>query len=208
LKRTLSLLAVLLVLLSCNKRNFLDKALDKAGDNRKELEKVLNRYNQTPKDSLKYKAAVFLIENMCHHSYKSSLNQFAEAFDSIANHPYKSLSSEFIINNIELAFKAWYRIPKDKRASFDEFCNYILPYRSSDEPIETDSRQKLYTQYNWVYKYLDAGGTMHNVVDSITAQFKFRNCIKLSIYYKQPLSITQMEKSKYGLCDDGINYFG
>jgi len=157
-------LAVLLVLLSCNKRNFLDKALDKAGDNRKELEKVLNRYNQTPKDSLKYKAAVFLIENMCHHSYKSSLNQFAEAFDSIANHPYnrerlhvffalldsiskktkspqikifndiESLSSEFIINNIELAFKAWYRIPKDKRASFDEFCNYILPYRSTDEP--------------------------------------------------------------------------
>ena len=41
--------------------NRLENALDLAGENRNELEKVLAHYQ---KDSLKFKAASFLIENM------------------------------------------------------------------------------------------------------------------------------------------------
>ena len=47
----------------------LDIAMEKAGDNRQELEKVLRHYQQSPADSLKYKAACFLIENMPYYSY-------------------------------------------------------------------------------------------------------------------------------------------
>ena len=42
----------------------LEAALREAGDNRHELEKVLTHYQQLPDDKLKYRAAVFLIENM------------------------------------------------------------------------------------------------------------------------------------------------
>ena len=51
-------------MVSCDRR--LDDALDMAGSNREELEKVLRHYEKD-EDTLKYSAAKFLIENMsCH----------------------------------------------------------------------------------------------------------------------------------------------
>ena len=47
----------------------LDIALSAAGKNRIEFEKVLNKYSINPADSLKYKSAIFLIENMPGYSY-------------------------------------------------------------------------------------------------------------------------------------------
>ena len=49
--------------------SYLERALAAAGPNRAELEKVLVRYAARPEDSLKYRAAVFLIENMPGHTY-------------------------------------------------------------------------------------------------------------------------------------------
>ena len=49
--------------------SLLETALQQAGENRAELEKVLFRYQTDPADSLKYKAACFLIENMPHYNY-------------------------------------------------------------------------------------------------------------------------------------------
>lgn len=54
-------LLFLIVITGCDSSSALDRALDMAGDNRIELEKVLDHFKD---DSLKYKAAVFLIENM------------------------------------------------------------------------------------------------------------------------------------------------
>ena len=47
----------------------LEAALSQAGENRVELEKVLHRYQSNPSDSLKYRAACFLIENMPSYTY-------------------------------------------------------------------------------------------------------------------------------------------
>lgn len=62
--------------LSCSNResetasiSSLEMALNHAGKNRSELEKVLLRYQTDPADSLKYKAACFLIENMPYYTY-------------------------------------------------------------------------------------------------------------------------------------------
>nr|WP_310648363.1 hypothetical protein [Bacteroides thetaiotaomicron] len=48
--------------------SFLETALQQAGENRVELEKVLSHYKTDPADSLKYKAACFLIENMPYYT--------------------------------------------------------------------------------------------------------------------------------------------
>ena len=56
-----------LITLCCCQETKLEKALQLAENNRKELEKVLTHYSIHPKDSLKYKAACFLIENMPGH---------------------------------------------------------------------------------------------------------------------------------------------
>ncbi|MDD3038299.1 transglutaminase domain-containing protein [Bacteroides sp.] len=49
--------------------SLLENALQQAGENRTELEKVLCRYQADPADSLKYRAACFLIENMPYYTY-------------------------------------------------------------------------------------------------------------------------------------------
>lgn len=64
-----------IALLACHSHlpppsSLLEQALEKSGDNRSELEKVLMHYSQKDADSLKLRAAVFLIENMPgHYSY-------------------------------------------------------------------------------------------------------------------------------------------
>ena len=60
-------LSFLLVSASCNGHSELDKALRLSGDNRIELEKVIRHFSQDTSDSLKLKAALFLIENMPGH---------------------------------------------------------------------------------------------------------------------------------------------
>lgn len=65
----LFIVLVPVLLLSCTDKKTeeaiqLEKALIFAGDNRVELEKVLYHYNQCVADSLKYKAAHFLIRNI------------------------------------------------------------------------------------------------------------------------------------------------
>lgn len=52
---------------SCSEPTLLKKTLKEAGKNRSQLEQVLAYYAQDPADSLKYRAACFLIENMIGH---------------------------------------------------------------------------------------------------------------------------------------------
>ena len=61
MKKILSIIALSIAVMACGGKTNLETALIQAGDNRAELEKVLNHYAV---DSLKYKAACFLIENM------------------------------------------------------------------------------------------------------------------------------------------------
>ncbi|PKQ66535.1 hypothetical protein BZG01_10950 [Labilibaculum manganireducens] len=162
-----------------------------SGENRFELEKVIEHY-QTKEDSLKLKAAYFLIENMPYHFYFAieDHNRYDELFDSIsvcrisvksgdecfdnelrgkAIDRYvnqflnenrlgryrgqicsdaQTIDSEFLIENIDYAFKAW-EFPWARQYSLDEFCRYILPYRYGNEAPDR-WRKKFYNQFKWV----------------------------------------------------------
>src|SRR5690606_12453662 len=102
------------------------------------------------------------------------------------------------IENIDLAFEAWYKYPKDKRADFETFCNYILPYRNYDEPIEFGTRKKFYDRYRWVFDSLNANVPLRKVVNSIIKPFQHRNLLTLRSIYPIPLSSSQYERSKMG----------
>lgn len=69
----------------------LEAALSQAGENRVELEKVLHRYQSNPSDSLKYKAARFLIENMPSYTYYKGklLEQYLTFLLSCKKHEVK-----------------------------------------------------------------------------------------------------------------------
>lgn len=144
----------------------LDYALEFAGENRRELEKVLEYYSD---DSLKYRAACFLIENMPRwYAYDGWQLDTLEvlmrkdregilskdekmrwnSFDYHAlNKVYDSkvITSEYLIENINLAFQEWQKRPWNKSLSFDDFCDLILPYRIGNERLS--NWRSLYNSY-------------------------------------------------------------
>lgn len=168
IKHSLSLLMFFLLLFSgcATKVDRLEYALEFAGENRRELEKVLEYYSD---DSLKFRAACFLIENMPRwYAYdgwqldtlevlmrkdregilskddKMRWNSFDyHALNKI--YDSKVITSEYLIENIDLAFQEWQKRPWNKSLSFDDFCDLILPYRIGNERL-SDWRS-LYNAY-------------------------------------------------------------
>jgi hypothetical protein len=68
MKKSISIIWIFVCfLISCTRQQYspeIESVLEQAGDNRSELEQVLQHYSQDPADSLKLKAAEFLIINM------------------------------------------------------------------------------------------------------------------------------------------------
>lgn len=149
----------------------LELALQLSGKNRTELEAVLNHYKN---DTLKFKAACYLIRNMPYHysrkeyylspdgeKYRPDITAFSNEeevkkhCDSLMRCGYRIerqnisdityLDSAYLVNNIDLAFFAWQK-PWAKNIPFNDFCKYILPYRAQTEQISF-LRGKLMTQF-------------------------------------------------------------
>ena len=150
---------------SCKKeQDYLERALRLAGDNRPELEKVLEYYRKNPEDSLKLRAAKFLISNMpLHYSYggqyyedyvrrvdsvhrdlpielRSVLYTLPEKYPSLAGKleikpDVENVTAEYLIHNMEHSFEMWKNSYWLRELSFENFCEYLLPYRLSREPL-------------------------------------------------------------------------
>ncbi len=208
--------------------------LDTIGDNRVELEKVINHYHE---DSLKLNAAFFLIENMGDHCYSKyklvdstdsivpfnildypDYNSMVAAYDSIEGtlgelefkrdtliKDYQLITADFMIQNIDYAFKAWRENPWSKHLSFQQFCEFVLPYRGSNEPLE-NWRPYFIDKYNWI------PDSMKNSDDPIKAATMINNELKSWFsfdprFYRHPtdLGLSQMLEYKMGRCEDMTN---
>ncbi len=101
----------------------MEAVLKQSGHNRKELKKVLRHYEREPADSLKLRAAEFLILNM-------------PGKGSEHGEDLKQITADYLINNVDLAFKVWHERPWGKYISFATFCEEILPYRVGEESLE------------------------------------------------------------------------
>ena len=180
---------LLLVLAGCThtSRTPLETALREAGDNRAELEKVLDTYARYPQDSLKYRAACFLIEHMPELSYYEGeqLGHYLSYYKALHQCPNRTpqqlvdsivrlhgtpspgdwqrkadiqtIDSAFLYNNIEYAFRAWQEFPWCSHLSFEDFCEQLLPYRVQNEQLEC-WRPVLYERYLPIARQLQAEG--------------------------------------------------
>lgn len=143
-----------------------EEALSKAGSNRDELFQVIQHY-QDGKDSLKQKAALFLIENMTDKCYLTgkAIDEYYTFIDSVyqiqqEEYDIPAIYDEFkgkaefseekpTINQDVQTLSADYLIknieeafavwnrPWNQHLSFEEFCELILPYRVGTEIPET-----------------------------------------------------------------------
>lgn len=161
-----SLICVCCILLSnCTPQSSsqLEQALSLSGSNRIHLEQVLKHYSRNKEDSLKFKAACYLIENMPGHGWYESieLENYKNWIDSTYSdreYPFKAtlyeaffqqpdafhgltffedikhIDSTFLITHIDSTFSSIKKRPWLETLTFKQICEYILPYRVGYEP--------------------------------------------------------------------------
>ena len=214
----------------------LESALHQAGENRSELESVLNHYIETG-ETQKHAAACFLIENMAGHNFAElvffdSDEQLVE-FDSLSYENYDAASeamtniekergevhygrgdtvhdtqiitSEYLIDNIDLAFQGWKSNPWSKDLSFEDFCEYVLPYRGSNEPVER-WRGELMAQFEGLALEMN-DPTDANEAGRLLEQ-KANKIIGFDpIFYLHPtdMGFQEMKQRGMGRCEDITN---
>ena len=165
MKRLIYISIIFPLLFACGKQNDkLETALRLAGDNRPELEKVLTHYSQSSADSLKLRAARFLIENMPGHytitgkkvevlrskidndttaSYflKKALDIAICYLEETTYGAHKQedihcIKADFLIHHIDRSFEKREKYPWAQELPFDFFLEHILPYRFIHERID------------------------------------------------------------------------
>jgi len=210
-----------------------EAVLQQAKTNRGELEKAL-QYFYNIKDQQKIKAINFLISNMDIHASEtyywadSSGKRIAfdelkypdfaasiKAFDSLKGQYYKihpvpqhipdidTIKADFLIENTEKAFATWKNSPT-KNISFNTFCEYLLPYRISVEPLQS-WRNNYNNKYQWILdstKNKPIDTTLKFLVSDINKWF---TCTYNLEERKEPLprlGALQLQLRKKGLCED------
>ena len=213
------------ILFSCTNplQERIEYALQQAGDNALELKKVLEHYQHQPE---KLKAARLLIANMpAHRTYVGkevdSLKQLKK--ESIQNGPidkeiierwkffdYNTLpavrdvnvmKADALIENIDLAFAVWEKRPWSRLYSFEDFCEYILPYRVGDEPFE-NWRRIYYDRYSPVLDSLYRGNDVVEAARIIAKQLKEEGFINQEDFNLPHLGALHLLENRIGYCRD------
>ncbi len=155
-----------------------ESVLKKAGRNRPELEKAL-AYFKMSESPLKLKAMEFLVAHMDGHYSEdyywadttgrriyfneqdySDPETSAKVFEELKSKvkgihaiPFiyrdiDTVKASFLIENTQLAFESWALSPC-KNIPFNDFCQYILPYRVSTEPLQ-NWRKAYKEKFKWI----------------------------------------------------------
>ena len=239
-KSLLIALFALTTLAACTSRepDYLEQSLQLAGENRGELEKVLEHYKDNPH---KLAAARFLIENMpAHYSYKGdgidgyyrdargvfrtglSPKQQADSTAYLAAVAYPELeadtisdvrvaTAEFLISNIDKAFTEWETRPWAAHLTFEQFCEWLLPYKVVNLQSLDGWRDTLSSYFTWGLNNMvhddDTYETTINAANTIRNEINWR--IKpFGIYYSAKgypfLSASTMPYFTFGNCRDYV----
>ncbi len=207
-------------------------ALEKAGSNRNELEQAWKHFAGRD-DSLKLRAVEFLIENMDIHYTKTYYWETSDGkkidFSEFDHPDFKSavaainilrekhndlhfkdtvlydiheMKGKYLIEHVNRSVDSW-RSSLYKNIPFKDFCEYILPYRVTIEPIS--HWLPIYQErYKWVGDSLKRR-SMPDVFDYLTVDFKEWFTFTYGEVRNEPssrLSAQQLLFREKGECED------
>ena len=118
-----------------------------------------------------------------------------------------TLTAEFLFQNIEYAIKAWNK-PWTRHYTYNDFKNYILPYRNLDEPL-SNWRQTLYEKYIPIIENSDIDTTSSSkVAKFLLTQLKSEVGYSLSMggFYPNFLDYKESEKIHFMECQALAHY--
>ena len=178
MNKILLAIGIFLLLISCDQYSpRIREALELSGNNRQQLEKVLQHYS-SPNDSLKLQAAIFLIENMPgHYTLRGEkIDRIREIIDrdTVCSYYYKKLydiilghfvtedknvileedvehvTTDFLIRHIDATFELANKQKLLDMIPFNLFLEHLLPYRFEHERLDLWRDSMLVTVTNVV----------------------------------------------------------
>lgn len=227
---------------SCQENKYVRSVLKDAGSNKKELKAVLDYYKTKDPNAEKLEAARYLITNMpAHYSYNSdSIYEYykvaLEIFSSDLSvdeqrdtlrrlsasrfnkstrgekADHKIITSSYLIKNIDNAYYQWKNRPWSKHLTFDEFCEWVLPYKVVEKQ-EFDDWRNIFSSYfsDSISKFTyenDREHTIYYAIDVVRDEINNHKVIP-HIYWASSngipfLSAESMLKMTFGSCADYV----
>lgn len=233
---------VLTAMQSCmNSSVQLENALSVAGDNRRELENVLDHYECVDPDPQKLDAARFLISNMPAHCScpSSDIEEYQDSVMEILstdlspqvqrdmiNALYKGkfagigmnavpdiriMKADYLIDNIDRAFREWRTRPWCRHVTFSDFCELILPYKVKEMQSFDSWRQQLRERYSDSILSVPENdfqrNSLYGAIDIVRNEINTKN-VPLVLWGQgnspSLLSARTMSRMTYGTCNDYV----
>ncbi|MFI5404036.1 MAG: hypothetical protein ACHQ1G_13940, partial [Planctomycetota bacterium] len=209
-----------------------EAALLKAKANRAELEKVLAHYAKDPPKLAAAKFLIANMEGHGYVVFSLFDKDGKEVpFDALAYRNFaeaqaahdaletkhgtledkktrtedlEAIRADFLIENIDLAFEAWRGHPWAEAIPFEVFCETILPYRASEEPL-VPWRRACRDRLAEVYRKLDTRDPEAACRAVLAAAGRWIGFDE--IYYLHPTDqgYDEMCRTKLGRCEDISN---
>lgn len=235
-----ALLVLATLFVSCSDEGKqLRSALNYSGKAKQELQKVLDYYKNDPE---KLKAAKFLISNMpAHISYTGddiesfyieskrviSLNMIPEfhhdSILSMSNNRFLRLrkqtvpdimlmKSDYLIYSIDHAFEQWKTRPWCQHLTFDEFCEWLLPYKVVEKQrldAWRDTLSKYFTDTLSTISENDyKSNTIYNCVEAVRTEIvnKIHPRVIWGVRHGYSLYSSElMPKWTFGTCEEYVS---
>lgn len=121
------------------------------------------------------------------------------------DYDHQTISSKFLIKNIDLAFETWKKSPLYDPKDFKIFCEYILPYRVGNETVE-DYRARYYKNFKSI---IDTAKSPEEIIFGFHYELNWLRHYKPSKKlwdYPIDIPISKMEIGRRGACRHMTTY--
>jgi hypothetical protein len=117
----------------------------------------------------------------------------------------QTITADYLILNVDLAFTAWREKPWAQQVSFESFCEYILPFRGSNEPLN-------HWREACMQRYADLDTRMNDAASSAEAASLIQKDVAAwvrfsDLYFLHPTDqgFEEMSQTGLGRCEDITN---
>ena len=115
------------------------------------------------------------------------------------NYDITRMKAEDLIREIDLAFRAWVENVHSRNCSFEDFCEYILPYRRQNGLLIDNARREFNKRHQGKY-FVKEGKDWQQEIDSLLYEYKY---LTHSGFWGTKIPIwnaATLEKMRHGLC--------